>query len=332
MYMVRRLVNYILRCYRQVLTQLKGEKSRRQPPASPVKQLPSSHQQLVNQSRSQAAPPASQQSSQTNGLNYLSQIVDAAAGEETAPQKPSSAVGRTAHSSGFQVLLSEHQYSPSSAVQNLSHQLSHPKSPVKPKADPLKPLLETDALSKLKLSDSSLLKQERLHKESLSSKKTQEISSDLGKQPEISSTDSLKSSSPIQSSSNKELEPCLSNLFIPSTEEPFDQIQFDQILTASDPATAISEAVSGPSHSVSKTDLAQDSQSITKQGVIKLLFKLKKSNWHGYITPHDGSKDIIFHQKYIGDEIFRHLERGMNVEVTAHMTEGKAYADHVRIL
>ena len=72
--------------------------------------------------------------------------------------------------------------------------------------------------------------------------------------------------------------------------------------------------------------------SITKQGFIKLLFKIKKNNFHGYITPKDGSKDIIFHQKYINDDVFGQLERGMEVEVTAHITEGKAYADHVRIL
>ncbi|MEM9809059.1 MAG: cold shock domain-containing protein, partial [Cyanobacteria bacterium P01_D01_bin.56] len=71
---------------------------------------------------------------------------------------------------------------------------------------------------------------------------------------------------------------------------------------------------------------------ITKQGVVKLLFKLKKNNHHGYITPHDGSKDIIFHQKYVGDDIFSRLERGMAVEVTAHITAGKAYADCIRIL
>ncbi|MEO0397408.1 MAG: cold shock domain-containing protein [Cyanobacteria bacterium P01_A01_bin.137] len=72
--------------------------------------------------------------------------------------------------------------------------------------------------------------------------------------------------------------------------------------------------------------------SITKQGVVKLLFKLKKNNHHGYIAPNDGSKDIIFHQKYIGDRVFGRLEQGMAVEVTAHITEGKAYADSVRIL
>lgn len=80
------------------------------------------------------------------------------------------------------------------------------------------------------------------------------------------------------------------------------------------------------------TTTTYDSEVITVQGVVKLLFKLKKNNYHGYIAPHDGSKDIIFHQKYIGVDVFSRLERGMEVEVTAHITEGKAYADHVRIL
>ena len=330
--MIRRLVTYFLRCLRQVLAQIKGEKSRRQPPASPVKQLPSSHQPLANQPRQQASPPTSRQSSQADSLSYLSQIVEAAEVEETAPKASSSATGRTANSSGFQVLLSEHQYSPSSDIQNLSHQLSHPKASLKPKADLPKPLLETETPFRSALSDSSVLKQERLQKESLRSKNTQEISAGLNRQPDISSTDSIKLSPPVQSPIEKELEPSLPSLFTPSTEEPFDQIQFDQTQTAPDPVTETPRAVSAPSHSILKTNLAQDSQSITKQGVIKLLFKLKKSNCHGYITPHDGSKDIIFHQKYIGDEIFHHLERGMNVEVTAHMTEGKAYADYIRIL
>ena len=66
-----------------------------------------------------------------------------------------------------------------------------------------------------------------------------------------------------------------------------------------------------------------------KNGVVKLLFKLKQGNFHGYIAPEDGSKDILFHQKYINADIFEHLERGTPVVATMKYMEGKAYATRV---
>jgi cold shock CspA family protein len=69
-----------------------------------------------------------------------------------------------------------------------------------------------------------------------------------------------------------------------------------------------------------------------KRGVVKLLFKLKKRNHHGYISPDDGSQDIIFHQKYVGLEVIDRLERGMRVEVITRRTAGKAYAERLRLL
>ena len=70
----------------------------------------------------------------------------------------------------------------------------------------------------------------------------------------------------------------------------------------------------------------------TKQGVVKLLFTLKQGNYHGYIAPDDGTKDILFHQKYINADIFDRLERGANVVVTVKYIEGKAYATRVDLL
>lgn len=68
---------------------------------------------------------------------------------------------------------------------------------------------------------------------------------------------------------------------------------------------------------------------LVKNGVVKLLFKLKQGNFHGYIAPEDGSKDILFHQKYINADIFEHLERGTPVVATMKYMEGKAYATRV---
>ena len=69
-----------------------------------------------------------------------------------------------------------------------------------------------------------------------------------------------------------------------------------------------------------------------KNGVVKLLFTLKEGNFHGYIEPDDGSKDILFHQKYINADIFAHLERGVPVTASVKYIEGKAYATRVDLL
>ena len=72
-----------------------------------------------------------------------------------------------------------------------------------------------------------------------------------------------------------------------------------------------------------------DTASPTKTGVVKLLFVLKPGNFHGYIAPDDGTKDILFHQKYINAEIFDCLERGTKVVATIKHIEGKVYATRV---
>ncbi|MGB3788023.1 MAG: cold shock domain-containing protein [Phormidesmis sp.] len=70
----------------------------------------------------------------------------------------------------------------------------------------------------------------------------------------------------------------------------------------------------------------------TKPGIIKLLFTIKPGNYHGYIAPDDGSKDILFHQKYINADIFDKIERGTSVTATVKLIEGKAYATHIDLL
>ncbi|MGB3296804.1 MAG: cold shock domain-containing protein [Phormidesmis sp.] len=71
---------------------------------------------------------------------------------------------------------------------------------------------------------------------------------------------------------------------------------------------------------------------LTKNGVVKLLFTIKEGNFHGYIEPDDGTKDILFHQKYINADIFSRLERGVKVVASVKYIEGKVYATHVETL
>lgn len=69
----------------------------------------------------------------------------------------------------------------------------------------------------------------------------------------------------------------------------------------------------------------------TKSGIVKLLFTIKPGNYHGYIAPSDGSKDILFHQKYINADIFERIERGTRVVATMKLMKGKAYATHIEL-
>jgi len=70
----------------------------------------------------------------------------------------------------------------------------------------------------------------------------------------------------------------------------------------------------------------------TKDGIVKLLFTLKQGNFHGYIAPDDGTKDILFHEKYINADVFSQLERGTRVTAAIKHVEGKAYATRVEVL
>ena len=100
-------------------------------------------------------------------------------------------------------------------------------------------------------------------------------------------------------------------------ESPTDEVVTKDLETA--------ESSSKPSEPLSE-ELA------TKEGQIKLLFTLKKGNYHGYIAPDDGSKDILFHQKYINADIFEELQRGARVVATIKHLKGKVYATHVKLL
>ena len=76
----------------------------------------------------------------------------------------------------------------------------------------------------------------------------------------------------------------------------------------------------------------QEHTFLTKHGVVKLLFTMKEGNFHGYIEPEDGTSDILFHQKYINEDIFESLERGVEVVVSVKYMEGKAYATQVELI
>ncbi len=203
---------------------------------------------------------------------------------------------RATNPSGFRVLLSNYKYPPSSDIQNLSRQLFHPQSPAPERLTPP----ATDA--------------------------------PLVEQP---AAQEAPSPSP-EKTPNQTL-----NLFPKDIREtrPTDHNTIPKIPTPRPsqlPLIPTERNNSHPTNTVASPESPapppRDPNSITKEGIVKLLFKIKKNNHHGYITPNDGSKDIIFHQKYIGTQIFAQLERGMAVEVTAHLTAGKAYADHIRIL
>ncbi len=96
---------------------------------------------------------------------------------------------------------------------------------------------------------------------------------------------------------------------------------YEEVVTPADLAPAI-EAPAEPLPTVEQP---------VKKGVVKLLFTAKPGNFHGYIAPDDGSKDILFHQKYINADIFEHLERGTPVTATVKCMEGKAYATGVNL-
>ena len=91
------------------------------------------------------------------------------------------------------------------------------------------------------------------------------------------------------------------------------------------------KAVSVSPNSSTSTQSVQNSDFSTKHGVVKLLFTMKEGNFHGYIEPKDGSSDILFHQKYINEDIFDSLERGVEVVVSVKQMEGKAYATQVEL-
>ena len=155
-----------------------------------------------------------------------------------------------------------------------------------------------------------------------------------------------------------EVKPSFNSLLELDNKEQIDEeqgINRPQVSTSEDSSALEVEAVLGETPTTEVLDLegsepinpwltaipvsAQESaQAIlptkleSKSGTVKLLFTIKPGNYHGYITPDDGSKDILFHQKYINADIFDKIERGMSVVVTFKMMAGKAYATRVDLL
>ena len=280
--MVRRLIRHFLRWLRHVLAKFKGAKSRHhvvpKPPLPPAR----SPQQFIN--------------SQETAQPELPKQRQSAVFQEQRQQLPNPAANRAVNPSNFKIQLSNYQYSPSSAVQSLSHQLLHPDEPITPTKNQPKPIPNLEDI---------LLRKK--------------------------GTDRDKSDNTSSTESDHKLKPSPDRLDLPFKREPINRQEQIKSLISQEHAAKVSRLQDCTS-AVQATAPTTQPNTLVKQGVIKLLFKLKKNNHHGYIAPDDGSKDIIFHQKYIGDEIFCQLERGMAVEVTAHVTEGKAYADHIRLL
>ncbi|MGD1854162.1 MAG: hypothetical protein ACFB2W_07905 [Leptolyngbyaceae cyanobacterium] len=290
--MVRRLIQRFLHWLRRLLNPTHGAKqgARSLPPSQ---QLPPP---IAN--RPAAAPPDLSRRPPTQ--QQLAETPHKSRPETPrAPLNPASV--RVNNPSRFRVLLSDYDYSPSSAIQNLSHQLSHPET-----ATPQAPASQQPQLSFL-TKDSVI--QKDISGAAPANKQPQKVTEPLQADSSGTSTTERRSSKPTVVENATQL-----------SKSPAEQVSDKSSLTA------IREPQSSPKQPVQTPGV------ITKQGVIKLLFKLKKNNHHGYIAPNDGSKDIIFHQKYVGSEVFAKLERGMAVEVAARVIEGKAYADHIRIL
>ncbi len=304
--MVRRFMRRFFRWMKRLSSQLRSSQQRRHN-APPIKRLPTSAQANVPQVSPQPSPVVHQPTPK-----HLADLSLSASQSSKPPLNPAS--NRAPSSSNFEVLLSDYRYTPSPAVQELSQQLSHPERKPSPTIEPWQSeqtVASTDGVvSKTGLE--AQLQEETIEQTAIEqTKRAEKIAAP--KASPINTAPQEKTSSQANEQTFSALSPIdLARNHIPDKDHP---------ITARTP-----QPISPPR--ISSTQPT----SITKQGFVKLLFKLKKNNFHGYITPKDGSKDIIFHQKYINDDVFCQLERGMEVEVTAHVTEGKAYADHVRIL
>ncbi|MEA5464476.1 cold shock domain-containing protein [Leptothoe sp. PORK10 BA2] len=357
--MVRQFIRRFLRWLRALLSQIRGSKGRPQDSLI-LKRLPSARQNLLPSPHGSPAPAVNPFVSDHGAAAHahapaqlhtpVATVKTAAEAEEserpTPPLNPDS--NRLSNSSNFEVLLSDYTYSPSPAVQELKQQLFRPDSTAaipkarwtseKTIAAPYNLLGQSDPKSPAEFPIESPTESQpnpgRQPERGATLYPVPEINNQLQQAPQpqkntleqtgnLENTETLKQSLEnnskfLERMSDKGNEP---SSLPPPSSDLFPSPWEDQLV------------VTGSLQPL-KTPLVDSTspQSITKQGIVKLLFKLKKSNSHGYIAPHDGSKDILFHQKYINDEVFCQLALGVEVEVTAHITEGKAYADHIRIL
>ena len=299
--MVRGFIRRFFRWVRRLSSQLRGSQKRRYN-APPVKRLPPSAQANVPQVSPQPSPAVNQTTPK--------HLVDLAPPTRQSPNPPlNPASNRASSSSNFEVLLSDYSYTPSPAVQELNQQLFHPDRKPSPTIDPWKPEQTVASIDSVV----SKATEAKLPIETIEQTEGEEKTAT----PQVSTVKTSPTQEATSTQANKPASPTLPPIDLVPEHTPDN----NHPIVARTP-----QPISPPQ--ISSTQPT----SITKQGFVKLLFKIKKNNFHGYITPKDGSKDIIFHQKYINDDVFGQLERGMEVEVTAHVTEGKAYADHVRIL
>ena len=121
----------------------------------------------------------------------------------------------------------------------------------------------------------------------------------------------------------------------------FDNASLPYPWSIATPKNTASASEDKAASQLSQSEISQDDNSSiesdslttrsTKNGVVKLLFTMKEGNFHGYIEPRDGTSDILFHQKYINEDIFDRLERGVEVVVSVKYMEGKAYATQVEL-
>lgn len=340
--MVRRLIQQLLRWIRQVISQIAGTKPRKKRQSNPNRLL---QQQQPTPPPPATAPPPSAAPPQTAIPRQEQPSLSPPVRPLTMDvSPPSTVVSPTKHlnpasphannGSNFQVFLSNYQRPPSAAIQDLHQQLYHgesnrqttpnpspPEPPSKPEKTPQTPAVPPT-------------KSFTVQPQTAESNPPQPSVQPFTLQDNPTAFHPVPPPTPHLETENK-IQPTVAIPEITQLRQQNAHSSHQSLVQPLDTPTEDASLLNRepPSMPVVQQSIqSADPGAITKQGVVKLLFKLKKNNHHGYIAPNDGSKDIIFHQKYIGHDVFHQLERGMEVEVTAHITEGKAYADQVRIL
>lgn len=157
--------------------------------------------------------------------------------------------------------------------------------------------------------------------------------------PEVHSSDSIEKA---KDSEDIDSELPLGNRMPTGSAEVTETDQVDIVIEVASPETddAVETVVASAAQPAEAEGWAEkpdevidkDGEDPVKQGVVKLLFTLKQGNYHGYVAPDDGSKDILFHQKYINADIFARVERGSRVVASVKYIEGKAYATRIDLL
>ncbi len=117
----------------------------------------------------------------------------------------------------------------------------------------------------------------------------------------------------------------------PSTLDKVDELPYLWGLPGSPESAQIERDQIENDHTSDNNQPSDSDSALVKNGVVKLLFTLKEGNFHGYIAPDDGSKDILFHEKYINADIFERLDRGTQVVASIKYMEGKVYATEVHL-